>query len=182
MLPPSLWSSELPLQGGRVRIRPFTAADLTVRYIGWLNDPQTVRFSNQRFRRHDADSAQRYFNGFAGTPHQFLAIEDATTSIMVGTMTVYVQEPHGTADVGILLGESEVRGRGYGKEAWKLVILWLLKTCQVRKVTAGTLACNHGMVKLMELAGMHLEATRVAQELVENQLQDVLYFARFHAD
>ena len=93
-------------------------------------------------------------------------------------MTVYVQPYHGTADVGILLGR---RGNGYGKEAWHLVIAWLLDTCQVRKVTAGTLSCNHGMIRLMEYAGMHHEATRAAQELIEGKPQNILYFAKFNA-
>ncbi|MCC6247256.1 MAG: hypothetical protein IT499_05810, partial [Rubrivivax sp.] len=36
------------LRGRRVRLRPFTAADITDAYIGWLNDPEVVRYSNQR--------------------------------------------------------------------------------------------------------------------------------------
>ena len=92
-------------------------------------------------------------------------------------MTLYVKPHHCTVDVGILLGK---RGMGYGKEAWSLVIDWLLNNCQVRKVTAGTLSCNFSMIRLMEYVGMHQEAIRKDQELVEGKPQDIVYFAKFH--
>ena len=41
------------LSGQRVVLRTFVPADLTDQYISWLNDPQTMRWSNQRFLHHD---------------------------------------------------------------------------------------------------------------------------------
>lgn len=172
------WMDALPLQGSRVLVRPFSDRDLSEAYVSWLNDPEIVRYSNQRFLTHDINSVSNYFKSFSGSPNAFLAIEDAQSRQHVGTMTVYVQPYHHTADVGILLGK---RGKGYGTEAWCLIIDWLLNTCRVRKVTAGTLACNLGMVRLMEQAGMQHEATRTGQELVDGEPQDIVYFAKFHA-
>jgi len=168
----------LPLKGDSVLVRPFVENDLSDEYVSWLNNPETLRFSNQRFLNHDSASVRRYFESFQGSANAFFAIEDAQTQQHVGTMTVYVQPYHSTVDVGILLGK---RGNGYGKEAWRLMIDWLLDTCQVRKVTAGTLSCNYGMIRLMEYAYMHHEATRVGQELIDGQPQDIVYYAKFHA-
>ena len=171
--------STLPLLGSKVLVRPFSAQDISDSYLAWLNDAKTVRFSNQRFRTHDLESARRYFNSFTGSPNAFLAIDEKKDGRHVGTMTIYVQPHHGTADVGILLGE---HGKGYGRDAWCLVIDWLLTTCQARKVTAGTLASNQAMVRLMELAGMKHEATRSGQELFNGMAEDIIYFAKFHTD
>lgn len=172
------WIGTLPLQGKRVLVRTFTDRDLSETYVSWLNDSETMQYSNQRFLTHNMESVSNYFGNFSGGPNVFLAIEDAQSGQHVGTMTVYVQPHHHTADVGILLGE---RGKGYGSEAWCLVIDWLLNICQVRKVTAGTLAGNLGMLSLMEQAGMQHEATRASQELVGGEPQDVLYFSKFHS-
>ncbi len=172
------WVHTLPLQGERVLVRLFTNRDLSENYISWLNDPEVVRYSNQRFLTHDMDSVSRYFKSFIGSSNIFLTIEDAQNAQQVGTMTVYVQPYHHTSDVGILVGE---RGKGYGAEAWCLVVDWLLNICQVRKITAGTLACNHGMLRLMEKSGMEREAVRRNQEIVEGKPQDIIYFAKFHA-
>lgn len=172
------WMKTLPLKGDKVVVRLFVAGDLSDAYISWLNNPEIVRFSNQRFVKHDIASVRRYFESFACSSNVFLAIEDAKNQMHVGTMTVYVQPHHGTADVGILVAEN---GNGFGKEAWGMVTKWLLETCKVRKVTAGTLSSNYAMIRLMEHSGMHLEAIRYAQEVIEGKPQDILYFAKFNA-
>jgi RimJ/RimL family protein N-acetyltransferase len=99
----------------------------------------------------------------------------------IGTMTVYFAHHHGTADVGILIGERKVWAMGYGQDAWSTLIDWL--SCQeaIRKVTAGTLASNKGMIKLMERSSMELEAVQKNQEIFEDKPVDVLYYAKWHA-
>lgn len=98
---------------------------------------------------------------------------------MVGTLTAYRNLNHGTADIGIMVGDKSCWGNGYGLEAFSAVMDLLLAIPEVRKITAGTVALNVGMVKIMERSGMHLEATRVAQEVVEGEPVDIVYYARF---
>lgn len=167
------------LAGPRLILRSFRPEDVTPAYIGWLNDPWVVRFSNQRFRTHDRASSEAYLATFDGTDNLFISIREAATDRALGTMTVYFNQHHGTADVGIMIGESDVWGTGVGLEAWCLLTDWLLSEGGVRKVTAGTLACNAGMIRLAERSGMSLEGRRIAQEIVDGQPHDTLYFGRF---
>ncbi|MCW5635299.1 MAG: GNAT family N-acetyltransferase [Rubrivivax sp.] len=173
------------LQGPRIRLRAFTAADITDTYVAWLNDPEVVRYSNQRFVRHTRESCERYFATFAGSPNLFVSLRVARPGasrageIAVGTLTAYRSLPHGTADVGILLGERAVWGQGIGLEAWQLLTDWLLATPGLRKVTAGTLACNTPMLRVAERSGMRREGVRRAQEVVDGVPTDIVHFARF---
>lgn len=166
------------LAGARVRLRPFTEADIGETYLGWLNDPEVVRFSNQRFRRHDAASARAYLAGFADGPGHFLLVEEAATGRPLGTLTAHVQPAHGTADMGILIGARDCWGRGYGLEAWMLLMDWLFAR-GLRKLTAGTAAPNLGMRRVAERSGMHLEGVRRRQEIIDGQEADILLYARF---
>jgi len=172
------------LQGPRVRLRPFTAADITEAYIGWLNHPEVVRYSNQRFVQHTRESCERYLASFAGSANLFVSLrvalpEQEGSELAVGTLTAYRSLPHGTADIGILLGERAWWGKGIGLEAWRLLSDWLLGTPGLRKLTAGTLACNRSMLAVAERSGMQREAVRRAQELVDGVPTDIVYFARF---
>jgi RimJ/RimL family protein N-acetyltransferase len=167
------------LCGRLVRLRPFTPADITDDYLRWLNDPAVMRFSNQRFLSHDRASSLRYLASFAGTDNLLLSVRRRDSDQAIGTLTAYVSRHHGTADVGILIGETTVWGHGYGQSAWDTLTDWLLGDARVRKLTAGTLASNTGMLKLLERSGMKLEAVRKAQEIVDGRPEDVLYFARF---
>lgn len=167
------------LRGGKTLLLRFGRKDISRRYLTWLNNPEVLRFSNQRFRRHGVTSSRRYLKSFVGTDNLFLSIRERRGRRAIGTMTVYVAMPHATADIGILIGETGKWGKGYGLDAWKTLVRWLLAGCGMRKVTGGTLACNTGMMSIFERSGMHLEATRKAQEIVHEQPTDLLHYARF---
>ena len=164
-----------------LRITSFTNDDITAEYIGWLNDHEIMRFSNQRFLKHDLKSCTSYLRSFDGTANLFLSIRLKEGDLAVGTMTAYRNMHHATADVGIMIGSAAGRGRSLGAEAWQSLIGWLLTDGGMRKVTAGTLACNHAMVRLAEKSEMALEGVRKAQELVDGQPHDILLFGKFSA-
>ena len=160
---------------------PFGADDITDDYIGWLNDPQVVRFSNQRFHRHSPETCQKYLSSFMGTNHWFLKIVDGQDGLTIGTMTAYVSAHHRTVDMGILIGRRQVWGQGLGQDSWNTLMSWFLENKDVRKVTGGTMKANTAMVRIMEKSGMTLEAVRGGQELLEGKPQDLLYYAKFYA-
>ena len=166
------------LESERLRLRAFTPEDIQANYMAWLNDPQVMQFSNQRFHKHSETSCCQYLASFVHTENRFLAIEDKLTHELMGTLTMYINPHHQTADVGILIGNTNHWGKGYGYEAFALAVETLLKA-KLRKVTAGTMACNLGMIKVMQKCGMSLEATRTAQEMLDGQAVDILYFAKF---
>ena len=117
-----MFEREPILQGLRLSVRPFIASDVGSAYLGWLNDPEVTRFSNQRFKRHDAISALTYLTTFDGSDNRFLLVCDTESARPIGTLTVYASRPHGTADIGIMIGERKVWGKGIGAEAFCLVL------------------------------------------------------------
>lgn len=153
------------MAGGRLAtLRPFTADDIAPPYLSWLNDPETMRFSRHRHHRHDEESCRRYLQTFAGTDNLFLAIDERGSGRMLGTMTAYIDRERATADMGLLVGERAVWGRGIGGDAWSTLMAYLLGRCGLRTVTGGTLAGNLGMRRIMEKSGMRLREVREAPE------------------
>lgn len=163
------------LIGSVVTLRAFTEANLTEDYLGWLRDPQLMKFSNQRFRTHSMESCRAYMESFAGSENMLIAIYYEST--FIGTMTAYRSVAHGTCDIGLLIG-AKVQAKGLGKDAWGTLMAYLLDT-GTRKVTGGTLRCNQAMVNIMQACGMQADGVREGQELVDGAPQDILYFARF---
>jgi ribosomal-protein-alanine N-acetyltransferase len=172
-------SGSFPLLGDRVKLAPFTEADITDEYVSWLNDPLVTRFSNQRFLTHDRGSCRRYLTSFEGTTNLFLSVRRQDGDRLIGTMTAYISPHHGTADLGILIGDRSVWGQGCGGDAWSTLSEFLLGRPGMRKLTAGTLETNEPMIRLARRCGMQLEARRRGQELVDGNPVDILYFARF---
>jgi ribosomal-protein-alanine N-acetyltransferase len=168
------------IETARLRIVPFDEEHLSERYVGWLRDPEVVRFSDQRYRTHTLASCRDYLRSFDGTPHSFWAVIARDPALgHVGNMNAYLDERSSVADVGILIGERAVWGGGYGTEAWIAVLRHLLQARGVRKVTAGTLSINHGMRKIMERSGMEPDGVRAGQYLFEGSPVDIVHGAAF---
>ena len=174
--------TDLVLHGKRINLRHVVEQDITEAYLGWLNDPSVVEFSNQRFRTHDRGSAFLYLSSFVNTANLFLAIRREDSGQLIGTMTAYISEHHGTADIGLMIGDRAVWGQGFGYDAWTALMNWLFVEVAIRKVTAGTLGCNIGMLNIIKRSGMELEGTRRRQELVHGKEEDIFYFAKFNDD
>jgi len=138
---------------------------LTGRYISWLNDPETVKYSEQRHKTHTLESCKEYIASHEG----FLwAIE--VDKVHIGNVSADYDPFNDIADIGILLGE--MRGQGYGGEAFKEA-LWTLR--DVRRLTMGTMGCNHPMVRIGKKY-MKLEGQRRGHFLFEGKPVDMLMF------
>ncbi len=167
------------LVGRKVLLRPFLPSDITPEYISWLNDPEVVRYSNQRFIKHTEASCRAYWETFRDTPNLFLSVRTQADDLPVGTMTAYVSLPHGTVDIGILIGRKSVWGTGIGQDAWDALVRWYIEQRRIRKVTAGALSSNKGMIRIMERSGMHCEAIRPKQELLDGEPLDMHYYGKY---
>ena len=159
---------------------PFGSAHLTADYVDWLNDPIVTQFSEQRHRRHALADCVAYFDGMVAAGNFFWAIEtEGDPSIHVGNITAYVDRPNLVADLAIMVGADFARGQGFGAEAWCMACEWLLDEGAMRKVTAGTMACNAPMLALMRKSGMTIEAVRTRQFLRDGVQEDMVLAARF---
>jgi ribosomal-protein-alanine N-acetyltransferase len=167
------------LRGKLVHLQAFGVSDITPEYISWLNDPVVTRYSNQRFVRHTAQSCLAYLESFSGTSNLFLSVKRLDDMLAVGTMTAYVSPQHETVDIGIMIGDRDMWGKGVGFDAWSSLVNWFHETVRCRKITAGTMRVNSAMMSLMDRSGMSLECVRPRQELLDGVPQDLCYFAKY---
>lgn len=170
------------IETSRLILEPFGESHLHTRYVGWLNDPETMRHSEQRFNAHTLESCREYWRSFQGGPNLFWAIvaKDAALG-HIGNMNAYIDTRHAVADVGILIGARESWGLGFGSEAWLAACGGLFRQ-GIRKITAGTLSVNQGMLAIMRKAGMREDGRRVRQCLVDGIEADMVHAALFRED
>lgn len=169
---------DFSLTGNLVRLRKFSVDNITDEYIRWLNDPNVVKYSNQRFRQHNQETCLTYLKSFENSDHIFIAIYQDLK--FIGTMTAYISKIHQTADMGIMIGDRQYWGKGVGKDAWITLMQGLFDQFQLRKITGGTLRCNKAMVNIMISSGMQPDGIRIEQELVDGNPVDILHFAKFN--
>jgi RimJ/RimL family protein N-acetyltransferase len=156
---------------------------LTEKYVNWLSDPEVMRYSDQRFKKHTLESCRNYMNSFKGTPNGFWAIVANDRNLgHIGNLTTYVNTVHSVADIGILIGEKRVWGQGYGTEAWIAMCDYLFEITKIRKITVGTLSVNIPMLKIIQKSGMIEDGCRRRQCLFEGREIDMVHAALFRED
>lgn len=141
--------------------------------VDWLNDPEVVRYSEQRHHKHNTESQLEYITD---GPKEFRTIH--TSDAFIGTIAAHVDENNSVANVGILIGEKKEWGKGYGTEAWQAFCDYLLGH-GTRKIEAGAMACNFGMIHIFRKTGMHLEGHRSGHFQLNGELVDMALWARF---
>lgn len=162
----------------RLVLRPLAKA--TQRQVDWLRDPKVVEFSEQRHRVHSLSSQLRYIEGLPKGSHMW-GIFHVADDRHIGNLTATADEPNNIADIGILIGDRDLWGKGFATEAWKAAADWLLDTNggNLRKLEAGTMAPNLAMRRVLFHTGFQLESERKNHFLWNGQLTGALYYGKF---
>jgi [ribosomal protein S5]-alanine N-acetyltransferase len=171
------------LKTGRLNLYGYTAGMVQPHHIAWLNDPRTVRYSEQRHRTHTLESQHKYLNEFPVDSHIWLIEAPLLLDVLpnntdIGTIAAYIDRANKTADVGILIGEKSCWRKDYGFEAWNAVVRFLL-TNGTRKIECGCMKSNMAMRKLAEKNYMVLEGVRHDHFLLDGKPEDMLMYRSF---
>lgn len=149
----------------------------TEEQVAWLNNPQLMRYSEQRHLKHTSDTQREYIKSFVEHPDNIFR-EIHHGSKMVGTITAYVDTKNRVADLGILIGSGH-GGKGYGYQAWTALCEILFDKCNMRRVEAGCMAANFAMAKICKRYGMREEGRRMSHFIVEGVYSDLVLYGRF---
>lgn len=144
--------------------------------VGWLNDPTIVRYSEQRHRRHTPESQWEYIQSFKGRDVYWGIYLNGTNP--VGTISYRIDPNNNIAEVGILIGSKPHWSKGIGTEAWQRVtdyLLWL----GIRKVEAGCMAVNTGMMAICQKTGMVEEGRKNDHFIFEGKTCDLINWGKF---
>lgn len=166
------------LSTSRLSLRQLTKS--TARQIGWLIDPEVVKFSEQRHARNPTLKSQlRYVDTFEGKSHLW-AIHLVATGEHIGNISAVHDPDNDVADVGIMIGEKKCWGLDIGGEAWRAVCGFLLDPARgnIRKLEAGCMRENEAMVKIIRSSGFADEGERRGHFLLDGRPVGMLLFGR----
>ena len=167
--------SALLARGELIGLRPLRAEDVGERYLGWMRDPEVLRYLEARFSEQTLASLQAFVAANADRPDTLLlaicALDDDETHI--GNIKVGPLHPHhGTADVGLIIGERAWWGRGAGREAIAVATRLAAERLGARKLTASCYGSHVGSAKAFLANGWTDEGRRPAQFVGEHGVED----------
>ncbi|MDO8633616.1 MAG: GNAT family protein [Candidatus Wildermuthbacteria bacterium] len=177
-----LKKKEAKLQGEWVLLRRVRLSDATKEYAFWLNDKEVNRYLESRFKKETIGSIRSYVKKVRNDPQtHFFAIIRKDTGKHIGNIKLGpVDEYHGIAGIGIMIGDKQSWGKGFATEAIQLVARYAFNILKLHKLCAGAYANNIGSVKSLLKAGFVEEGRQRAHNKYRNSYIDRVLLARWN--
>jgi len=149
-------------------------------YVAWLNDPEVGRFLESRFADHDLASTRAFVaDMLASDNNLFLGIRSRELDRHVGNIKLGpIDRHHGTAEIGLMIGDRDAWGRGIATAAIGAVAEIARDELGLRKVTAGCYARNVASERAFMRCGFAIEGRRPAQVVCEGETDDLVVMGR----
>lgn len=165
--------------GNHVTLRPIEISD-TILWSAWDRDITVQQYMPEpRILLSDAQQVA-YFNQCLSAPDEIHAsIIENSSGTTIGTISLTdIHIHHGTAELGMVMGDTGVWGRGYGSEALSLFLKYIRENTTIVRITAEYESENIAMQKLLTKSGFVTECickkSRVKNSRRIDTVRDVL--------
>jgi ribosomal-protein-alanine N-acetyltransferase len=153
-------------------------------YLSWLRDVEVVRTLNLPHYVEtpvQLSEVVAYCDALMNSKTDlFFAILDREDDRFVGTIKAgRIDRFTGTADIGIMIGCRERWNKGLATDAVKSLTQDLFQRLELRKLTAGTMACNPAMINVFERLGFKREGLFRAQDRIGDAYFDHIHLGCF---
>lgn len=148
------------LETPQLWLRALDESAATGPYLGWMQDAEILRFLEARFSEHTPESLAGFIRNMNTNPDALLLgmfLKDDgrhVGNIKLGP----VNRDHARGDIGLLIGDKSVWGRGLATEAITALTRYSFKTLRLNRLYAGCYGGNEGSVRAFVKAGWTVEA------------------------
>lgn len=178
-------ADDLRLEGRRVFAVPFGDRHLNdPAYLDWLRDYEVVKSMNlwTYWQPVSFETLRAYVEGqIASASDQFFALHERASERFIGTLrAAYIDWRTRETSLGIMIGPRELWGRGLGGDAIGMLCRYLFEVVKLRRIEAGLMGNNLGMLKVFERCGFKLEGRLRKKDLTrDGDYVDHLYLGLF---
>jgi len=148
------------LQGERLYLRPLELADTEI-CQRWINDPET-RLSLAGFMPYNEGAEREFIEKKANTNTSVtfaIVLNESDRPIgACGLMSIRWKDR--AAEFGIMIGETDLRGQGYGTEATKLILKYAFEELNLNRVQLCVFDFNQPGMRSYEKAGFTREGVQ----------------------
>lgn len=163
------------IAGNRVYLRPIIRNDLTC-LNRWKNDEDIFKYLGGGFMPISVDHQEKWIDAYMDTTgnNKRYMICEVSTDLPVGMIGLYsINWIHRVCDIGIFVGESDSQGKGYGREACKLLEEYASEYLNLRKIKLDVVSDNKAAIGLWLSLGYQKIGERVEERYIEGKYRNV---------
>jgi RimJ/RimL family protein N-acetyltransferase len=163
------------LIGSKVKLIPLAKEYLPL-FVKWFNDQDVTQFLMWN-RPMTLEAEEEWYRGTLKDSvniHFAIALKDDNPkSLPIGNCGIALDEKNRVGKVGIMIGEKNYWGMGFGTEAMKLLVKYAFNTLNLERVELDTYAFNHRAIKSYKKVGFIEEGCRRKAHFINGQYHDV---------
>lgn len=163
-------------------IRKHTRKDLSYR-VKWLNNSKANKFLGDRLgEKTTLKKEEKWFDDYEKNKNKkFFTICDDKKSI--GFMGLsYIDKFNKNADLFIVIGDDNYRGKGIGRKAMLWLVNYGFKKLSLHKIRLQVYKENIGAYKLYKKLGFKIEGVMKDESYSKGKFYDLVIMAKFDKD
>lgn len=163
------------LESGNIYFVPVDE-EIDDRYLAWVNDRETIEHLETGKFPKTRTALTEYVKSVNESPdHAFFGVMTKNPVRYIGNVKLGpIDWINRTAEYGLMIGDKNARGKGYGVEIAGLTMHYAFMVLNLNKVTAGASVDNIASVKMHEKAGFKVEGKLKEQVFHNGSYRDTV--------
>lgn len=166
------------LCGEHLYLRALVEADAEGGYPDWLNDEEVCRGNSHHVFPYTRESALSYIRHAVETRSELiLAIAVKEDRRHIGNIALqHIHPVYRSAELSVLIGDRSCWGRGYAKEAGRLICDHGFAAMNLHRIGCGTFEDNVAMQRVALALGMKEEGRRRQAAFKQGRYLDIVEY------
>jgi ribosomal-protein-alanine N-acetyltransferase len=168
------------LETKKLKLEPISIKFCSQEYLSWLNDKEVYQYLDTG-GDYTHEKLLTYLIDSTNQQTLFWAIIIKETNMHIGNIKIDpINIRNQIGEYGILMGNRDSWGKGFAKEASKVVIDYCFNVIELRKITLGVIKDNVAAVKLYESLGFEEEGIYRMHGIYAGKYCDAIRMALFN--
>lgn len=153
----------------QIYLRTLFASDVTQDYVGWLNDYEVTKYTEQKNFKHSHSSTLEFVE------QKVLSKKDILFGIFfksrhIGNIKLGpINWFHSSAEVSFFIGDKNFWGYGIASKCVKSLVNYAVGDLNLKKINAGYYQENLGSAKVFKKCGFSIEGIQAKNILFEGK-------------
>ena len=173
------------LIGKNIKLRPLRIEDLEKTHE-WRNNLELIKLTKGiRFPK-TLEVDREWFNNALNDRSNrniYFGIDEIETNDFVGIIQLNsIDYISGISELGIVFGDINIKGKGYGKESMKILLNYAFKFLNLRKISLKVIILNERAIFLYKELGFLEEGRLKRHDYCDGEYNDVIIMSLFKED
>ena len=168
------------IKGEQIYLRPIIKEDITF-LNRWKNEEEVYKYLGGGFMPTSIDQQEKWMDSIidtSGNNKRFIICEQEGKPIgMIGLYNI--NWIHRTSEIGVYIGEKDVRGRGYGKEACMLIEKFAKNYLNLRKIKLSVVLENEIALNMWKSLGYKKVGEYIEERFIKGEYKNLIIMEKF---